>query len=191
MLPFWLISVPPESATGRLKEIYDQVKSPGGQVDRVYQAQSLRPETILGHDLLYRSVLHFENPACPRWFLEAVAVYTSVLNRCPYAVKHHFANMAYLLGDPNRAEQILEAFQSNHLYAVFAGKDFHLMMYARKLTEAPGDLQRRDIELIREQGATDEEIMEVNQVTACFNYSNRVIRGLGVEIGNEQIGYYR
>jgi uncharacterized peroxidase-related enzyme len=113
------------------------------------------------------------------------------LNRCPYAVKHHFANMAYLLGDPNRAEQILEAFQSNHLYAVFAGKDFHLMMYARKLTEAPGDLQRRDIELIREQGATDEEIMEVNQVTACFNYSNRVIRGLGVEIGNEQIGYYR
>ena len=186
----WLAVISPDSASGLLKDIYEQVKSPSGQVDRVYQAQSLRPDTILGHDRLYRSTLHFEDPACPPWFLEAVAVYTSVLNRCPYAVEHHYANLKHLLGEPDRSTDILDAFQNDNLGAVFEGKELHLLIYVRKLTIAPGDLYRTDIDQLREQGAKDEEILEVNQVAASFNYSNRVINGLGVRLGGEQIGYY-
>jgi len=63
-------------------------------------------------------------------------------------------------------------------------------MYTRKLTLTPGEVQHIDIEHIRSQGATDEEILEVNQVAASFNYSNRVINGLGVKPGGEEIGYY-
>ena len=66
----WITVIPPDSAAGRLKKIYEQVQSPNGQVDQVYQAQSLRPESISGHDHLYKRVLHLENPACPLWFLE-------------------------------------------------------------------------------------------------------------------------
>jgi uncharacterized peroxidase-related enzyme len=186
----WIMTVAPHSATGRVKEVYKQVATPHGNIDNVYRAQSLRPETILGHDLLYKSVLHFENPACSPWYLAAVAVYTSVLNRCPYAVKHHFANMEHLLGDTGRAADILKAFQSNRLEAAFAGKELLLMRYARKLTKNPADLNRADIESLQRQGVSDEEILEVNQVSACFNYSNRVINGLGVRLGNERIGYY-
>lgn len=186
----WLTVISPDSASGVLKDIYEQVKSPSGQVDRVYQAQSLRPATILGHDRLYRSSLHFENPACPPWFLEAVAVYTSVLNQCPYAVEHHFANMKHLLGDPSRSANVLDAFQNDSPDVVFEGKQLYLLMYARKLTITPGKLCRIDIDQLREQGAIDEEILEVNQVVSGFNYSNRVINGLGVRLGDEQVGYY-
>ena len=186
----WIKIISPHSATGRVKEVYEQVATSHGNVDNVYQAQSLRPETILGHDLLYKRVLHFENPACPPWYLEAVAVFTSVLNQCAYAVKHHFANMEHLLGDPGRAADILKAFQSNRLEAVFAGKELQLMRYARKLTKNPADSNRADIESLKGKGASDEEILEVNQVSACFNYSNRVINGLGVRLGNERVGYY-
>jgi uncharacterized peroxidase-related enzyme len=185
----WIKIISPHSATGRVKEAYEQVATPHGNIDNVYRAQSLRPETILGHDLLYKSVLHFENPACSPWFLEAVAVFTSVLNHCPYAVKHHFANMEYLLGDPGRAADILKAFQNSRLKAVFKGRKLLLMRYARKLTKNPADLNRADIEILRRQGVLDEEILEVNQVSACFNYSNRVINGLGVGLGNERVGY--
>ena len=187
----WLTIIPPDSASGSLKDVYERVKSPNGQVDRVYQAQSLRPDTILGHDLLYRSALHFENPACPPWFLEAVAVYTSVLNRCPYAVEHHYANLKHLLEGPDRSADILDAFQNDSLDAVFEGKELHLLLYAKKMTLSPGDLVRTDIERLRKFGAKDEEILEVNQVAASFNYSNRVINGLGVSIGGEAIGYYK
>jgi len=186
----WITTISPPSATGRVKEVYEQAATPHGDVDNVYQAQSLRPETILGHDLLYKSVLHFENPACPRWYLEAIAVFTSVLNLCPYAVKHHLANMDHLLGDPGRSADILKAFQSNMLETAFAGKELLLMRYARKLTKDPADLNRADIESLKGKGVSDEEILEVNQVSACFNYSNRVINGLGVRLGNERIGYY-
>jgi len=190
MSHFWLTTIPPDTASGRLKEIYEQVKSPNGQVDRVYQAQSLRPETILGHDRLYRSILHFESPVCQPWFLEAIAVYTSVLNRCQYAAEHHYANMTHLLGNIDHAADILVAFHMDNLESVFTGKELQLLLYARKLTLAPGDVQRSDIDLIKENGATDEEILEANQVTAGFNYSNRVINGLGVKPGGEKIGYY-
>jgi uncharacterized peroxidase-related enzyme len=186
----WIATISPHSATGRLKEVYEQVATPHGNVDNVYQAQSLRPQTILGHDRLYKSVLHFENPAWLPWYLEAVAVFTSVLNQCPYAVKHHFANMEHLLGDPVRAADILKAFQNDRLETAFADKELLLMRYARKLTKNPADLNRADIESLKEKGASDEEILEVNQVCACFNYSNRVINGLGVRLENEQIGYY-
>ncbi len=187
----WITCLPPQAAAGRLKEVYARVKSPHGQVDRVYQAQSLRPETILGHDLLYKSVLHFENPSCRPWFLEAVAVYTSVLNRCPYAVKHHFANLKHLLNDPGRAKDIMDAFQADTLSATFDGKELALLQYARKLTLSPDELISVDVEQLKTQGALDEEILEVNQVTAAFNYTNRVINGLGVRLGDEQIGYYK
>jgi uncharacterized peroxidase-related enzyme len=190
MSEFWITFTPPVSSKGRLKKAYDQVKSPNGQVDRVYQAQSLRPETILGHDRLYRSILHFDNPACQPWFLEAVAVYTSVLNRCPYAVEHHYANMQHLLGTDKQAAAILKAFEEDCLERAFSGKELHLLTYVRKLTLAPGDMHALDLDQLRHHGAHDEEILEVNQVAAGFNYSNRVINGLGVRPGHEKIGLY-
>ena len=190
MSQFWLASIPPASASGRLKKVYDQVKSHSGQVDRVYQAQSLRPETILGHDRLYRSVLHFENPTCRPWFLEAIAVYTSVLNGCAYAVEHHFANMQHLLGKNAYAADMLKAFREDRLEHIFSGKELLLLKYVRKLTLDPAGLRRNDIDHMKRQGASDEEILEVNQVAASFNYSNRVISGLGVAPGGEEVGYY-
>ena len=39
-------------------------------------------------------------------------------------------------------------------------------------------------------GADDGEILEVNQVCAYFNYSNRLLNGLGVTTDGDQVGYY-
>ena len=186
----WIKSIRPEAAEGRLKEIYEKVATAGGSVHNLYQAQSLRPESILGHDVLYKSILHTGEFTCPRWFLEAVAVYTSVLNRCNYAIAHHGANMAHLLADGERAQKICEAFRNDKPETAFGGKELALLLYARKLTLNPGDMKKTDIEVLKQNGASDEEILEVNQVTAGFGYSNRVLNGLGVELGNEKIGLY-
>ena len=88
----WIKTIKPEDATGKLKEIYEQTKSPHGTYDNVYISKSLRPLTILGHDTLYKGVLHNDDMVLPLWFLELVATYTSVLNKCEYA------------GDPSRTQ---------------------------------------------------------------------------------------
>jgi alkylhydroperoxidase family enzyme len=51
-------------------------------------------------------------------------------------------------------------------------------------------MKKTDIEELKKNGASDEEILEVNQIAAGFGYSNRVLNGLGVELGNENIGLY-
>ncbi|MBT6274515.1 MAG: alkylhydroperoxidase, partial [Chromatiales bacterium] len=69
----WIKIVEPEEASGRLEELYDVVKTPHGTVDNVMKVHSLRPETMNGHVVLYRSVLHHEDITLPLWFLECIA----------------------------------------------------------------------------------------------------------------------
>jgi hypothetical protein len=100
----WIETVSPETAEGELKNIYHQVAAPKGNVHYLYQAQSLCPKSIQGHDTLYKSVLHDLESITPLWFLEAVSVYTSELNGCNYAITHHSANMSYLLNDVEKSK---------------------------------------------------------------------------------------
>ena len=186
----WIQTIVPEEATGELKEIYERTKSPHGTYDNVYISKSLRPQTILGHDTLYRAVLHHPDVTLPLWFLELVATYTSVLNNCVYAATHHGSNYRALLGDSAQAAMIDAAMAADDFAEVFAGKELEFLRYTRLLTLSPGSVTKADIEAMRAAGATDGEILEVNQTCACFNYSNRSLSGLGVVIGDDRVGYY-
>ena len=111
----WIKTVKPDEATGRLAEIYELTKSPHGTYDNVYISKSLRPETIMGHDTLYKAVLHHPDVTLPLWLLELIATYTSILNNCEYAATHHGHNYRTLLGDPARAAAIDAAMASGAL----------------------------------------------------------------------------
>ncbi len=55
-----------------------------------------------------------------------------------------------------------------------------LCSYAVKLTIAPAHMAQTDIEALRAAGFDDRGIVDANQVTAYFNYVNRIADGLGV-----------
>ena len=74
---------------------------------------------------------------------------------------------------------------------VFGGKELALLRYARKLTTSVGDMQKADFDACRDAGCDEGEILEVNQVCAYFNYSNRLLNGLGVTTEGDTIGYYK
>lgn len=186
----WISTVEPEDASGLLKELYEQVTTPHGTVDNVMKVHSLRPYTMAGHLALYRSVLHNDDNVLPLWFLEAVAVYTSLTNKCSYSVAHHFTNVRGLLKNEARATAMYEAFAAGEPEREFEGKELALFRYARKLTASPGDMDAADVAESRAAGASDGEILEVNQVCAYFNYSNRLLNGLGVTTDGDQVGYY-
>ena len=59
-----------------------------------------------------------------------------------------------------------------------------------KLTEAVGRMDPSDVAALRAAGCDDGEILEVNQVCAYFNYSNRLLNGLCVTTEGDVIGYY-
>ena len=182
--------IPVERATGYLEEMYEKVKTPHGTVDNVMRVHSLRPRTMEGHVVLYRSVLHSPDNTLPFWFLEIVASYTSIINECAYSLTHHFANVRKLLKDAKRADAIYDALVSRRPEKQFGGKELAILGYTRKLTETVGKMTPDDVEAMRTAGCNDGEILEVNQVCAYFNYSNRLLNGLGVTTEGDVIGYY-
>ena len=183
--------IPLEQATGKLKEMYQRVTTPHGTVDNVMRAHSLRPHSMEGHLVLYKNVLHNPDNTLPFWFLEVVASYVSMTNRCDYSLTHHFANARRLINDPARAELVWQALASAAPQNAFSGKELALLNYARKLTTSVADMVKGDFDAMRAAGCDDGEILEVNQVCAYFNYSNRLLNGLGVTTEGDMIGYYK
>ncbi len=57
-----------------------------------------------------------------------------------------------------------------------------MLDYAVKLTSSPADMRQEDVELLRSSGLGDDEILDVCQVTAYYNFVNRMAQGLGVEL---------
>ncbi|MFY0622050.1 MAG: peroxidase-related enzyme [Pelagimonas sp.] len=186
----WIDMVPDEAADGRLKELLDKARTPHGTVDTVMRVHSLRPETMNGHVVLYRSVLHSEDNTLPFWFLEVVASYTSILNDCTYSLTHHFMNVRNLIKDQPRSDAMFTALKAHRPEDMFEGKELALLRYAGKLTTEVGKMVKSDFEALKIAGCTDGEILEVNQVCAYFNYSNRLLNGLGATTENDVIGYY-
>ena len=186
----WIRMIPVDEATGVLRELYDEAMTPHGTVDNVMKVHSLRPHTMHGHVTLYRSVLHHPDITLPLWFLEVVASYVSIKNDCAYSLTHHFTNVRRLLDDEARCNDILSSLNAGTPETQFRGKQLALLRYAAKLTTDVGKMEATDIDALRENECTDGEILEVNQVAAYFNYSNRLLNGLGVTTDGDSIGFY-
>ncbi|MEM7190651.1 MAG: peroxidase-related enzyme [Pseudomonadota bacterium] len=185
----WIKTVPVADASGRLKTLYDRVKGPDGAVDNIMMAHSLRPHSMDGHMALYKNVLHHSGNAVPKWFLEVLGVWVSMLNRCDYCVEHHFAGLRRLLGDDAKADAIRAALEAGATTApVLDVPQQAALDYARVLTRDPGAMVEAQLTALREAGWSDGEILEINQVTAYFSYANRTVLGLGITIDGETLG---
>ena len=187
----WIRTISPEDADSTLASAYEEALTPHGTVDNVMQAHSLRPHTMLGHIALYRAALHHPDNELPEWFLEAVGTYTSILNGCEYSLAHHAHNARTLLGGGAKGDAAIAALRSREPERAFSGKHLALLNYVHKLTLDAAGMCKADVDRLHEAGATDEEILETNQVCGYFNYVNRHLNGLGVTTAGDQIGRYR
>ena len=113
-------------------------------------------------------------------------VYVSVLNQCTYCIDHHThaGGLAYP-GEPEAWSAIADALVGGVLEDGFDGKELALLGYVGTLTVDPAALTIESIESLRQAGASDGEILEVNQVAGYFAYANRVVLGLGVTLDGE------
>ncbi|MEO1407984.1 MAG: peroxidase-related enzyme [Pseudomonadota bacterium] len=184
----WIQTIAVSAATGRLKKLYEQLKGPGDVVDDVMLAHSLRPHALEGHLAIYKSAIHHNGNVLPKWVLEMIGVSVSLLNGCEYCTTHHSAGLRKLIGD-EKANPILNALHAENVVRVPVEERYKAALaYAAKLTRTPGDMIETDIDKLREAGFDDGEILEINQVTAYFNFGNRTSLGLGASTENDVLG---
>jgi uncharacterized peroxidase-related enzyme len=184
----WINTIDYKEATGRVKKLYDRIKGPDNNVDNIMMAHSLRPHTMEGHMALYKSVLHHPRNTLPKWLLEAIGVYVSLLNKCEYCIEHHYVGMQRLLNDDKRSVAIRVALESDSPAQAFHGRELAALVYAAQLTRNPTEILPQDIDTLRHAGFDDGEILEINQVAAYFGYANRTVLGLGINKEGDIIG---
>ena len=177
-----------KDADRSLKRLYDKVKGPSDVIDNIMLVHSLRPHTMIGHMALYKNVLHHKNNTMPKWFLETIGVYVSLLNNCNYCVDHHFEGLKRLLNDDIKAALIKKKLITNSYETIF-DKDYSLVLrYAENLTKNITQISEKQIDELINEGVSDGQILEINQVISYFNYANRTVLGLGVSTDGDVLG---
>ena len=186
----WISMISDADATPDLRDALDLARTPHGTVDNVMRVHSHRPNTMHGHVILYRAVLHDDANTLPTWLQEVIGSYVSALNDCAYSYANHWKNAAHLMGDKARADEVEAALARRKPEEVFVGAELALLQYAEKLTITPGEMQESDVRALQNAGLDDGQILEANQIIGYFNYVNRSLNGLGVSTQGDVIGYY-
>lgn len=184
----WIKTISYENAGTALRRIYDRVKGPNNNIDNVLLIHSLRPHSLTGHMTLYKNVLHNSNNTLPKWYLEALGLYVSHLNRCDYCFEHHYAGFERIYPTKEEAVQFREAVIGNIAEEFFSGRHKAGLLHAKQLTQAHHTIKEKHIKELRDAGFDDGEILEINQVVSYFNYVNRTVVGLGVSTAGDILG---
>ena len=76
----------------------------------------------------------------------------------------------------------METVKKDYRHADLPEPTRRVLDYAVKLTKAPGAMAESDVRLLREAGLDDRAILDACEVTAYFNYINRIADGLHVDL---------
>lgn len=174
--------IQPDKATGRLKEIYDDLFEKRGKIAEIHKIQSLRPESIVKHMDLYLEIM-FSKSELSRADREMMAVIVSVSNECEYCRLHHGEALNHYWKDQERINRLInnleEAGLSDHQKA--------LCRFAKELTINPASFtDDYRIEFLKTKGFSDNAILDATLVVAYFNFVNMTISLKGQNSPEEQ-----
>ncbi len=168
-------------ASGKLKEIYDSLLEKRGKLAEVHTIQSLRPDSITQHMDLYMGIM-FSRSELSRAEREMIAVVVSVANGCFYCRKHHADALNHYWKDENKVKLLVQ----EDAPAFLSDREQALCRYARILTQDPHAHEKKDFtESLRSVGLEDAAILDASLVVAYFNFVNRIVLSLGVELEDD------
>lgn len=89
----------------------------------------------------------------------------------------HGAFLRQKSDDPELASHIMHDYKTADLDPETRG----ILDFTVKLTVNPGDMQKSDVQGLRELGLSDEQILSVVLIACTFSFMTRLADGLGVE----------
>lgn len=182
----WVRVINPEEATGELRGVYEDVGRRRGTIANVYRAGSLNAEALRAHLDLYMALL-YRKGGLTRAQRETIGVLVSSLNSCDYCVTHH----SEALSRYEHSRSVEEISKGNLRAFPEGSKERAMLEYCVKLTERPATMGKEDVDDLRDVGFDDPEIVDINLIASYFNFVNRVVSGLGVELEQPEERTYK
>ena len=161
--------VPPE-----VLELWQPSLEKLGFVPNVLRLYALRPDHLVAWNAWYDEAMKGES-GLTKAEREMIAVAVSVANDCAYCIAAHGAALRKLTKDPALADAVA----ADHTSAPVEPRVRAMLDYAVKLTLRPTEMTEADVAALRDAGWSDEDVMDVAEVTGLFNMSNRMASGLG------------
>lgn len=173
----YLRTIPASEATGELAALYREYAYPDGSIDEAYVALSIIPPLLRAEAELYR-VTMYRSSTLTRGEREMVAVLVSALNRCTRCVSHHAESLRRLL--PHDRLALISPLSSGALSDYLSERERAMLTLAQRLTVSPHETRRADLDVARQAGLCDEELLDIINIAAYFSYANRLSLGLGI-----------
>lgn len=166
-----------EEAAGPLKKAFAASIRRSGRVLNIVRLMSLRPSALLASMRLYTTTVRRSSGGLGRPEREMIGVVVSQLNDCPYCLQSGLRTLRLELG---LNEDLVARLAENWRTAGLSEPVLAVLGFAEKLTRQPGHMSQDDVRELRRHGYNDEEILDIAQVTALFNYATRVSNALGI-----------
>ena len=165
-----LFPVPQESELPEdLRKLFAKARERLGFVPNVFRTFAFRPERLSAWFSHYR-MLHEPTGGLSAADREMIAVVVSAANGCLYCLVAHGAALREELGDPVQGERISYDWRRAGLDA----RQRTICAYAERLTRDPRAVGEEDLSQLLAAGLTPEEAWDVIEITAMYNFTNRL-----------------
>ena len=161
---------PEESALpDDIRTIYETNRAKIGFVPNVFRAYAKRPDHFRAF-MGYHDVLMKGPGGLSRAEREAIVVAVSSENRCQYCMTAHGAALRILGKDPMLAEQIGNNWRTADLTPRWRA----MLAFASRVNERGFAATDDEIEMLRAQGFSDDDVWDIAAIASFFGFSNRM-----------------
>ncbi|MBO9392058.1 peroxidase-related enzyme [Caldilinea sp.] len=171
----WLHLPDPATLDADAAALLEKARANVGFLPNVFAAYTIRPDHMLRWIKHFNAILRGESGLTPAE-REMIGVVVSAENRCLYCLVSHGAELRRLTGDPILADQL----SYDYRRAPLNERTRAMLDYAVKITRAPVECNRADIEHLRRLGFSDRDIFDIIETTAMFNFTNRLASATGM-----------
>ena len=177
----WFFPVPADADLAEgLRGLFEKAKASLGFVPNVFRSYAFRPERLSAWFAHYRQ-LHEPTPNLSAADREMIAVVVSAANRCLYCLVAHGAQLRIELDDAVAGDRITFDWRR----AGLADREATICAFAEKLTLRPVECSPADLADLRRLGLSDEEVWDVVEVAAMYNFTNRMSMATGIRANPE------
>jgi uncharacterized peroxidase-related enzyme len=174
------------AAEGLLREVYGEISGARGRVANVFKVESLNPAAMRAHLNFYMAIMYGKS-GLSRQHREMIAATVSNENGCLYCTTHHSEALSNCLKDL----AAIQAIKTDFGTAPIGSKEKAMLAYAVKLTKTPAAMNDADVGKLRQAGFSDSDILDITFGASYFNFVNRLVLSLGVELERDDERTYK
>ena len=152
-----------------IRETILAVQEKSGFVPNVFLALANRPDEFRAF-FAYHDALMEKEGGLTKGEREMIVVATSAHNQCIYCVVAHGAILRIREKNPQLADQIA----TNYRKADITPRQKAMLDFALKVSKSSHELSNADIEDMRKQGFSNDDIWDIGAISALFALSNRM-----------------